>query len=131
MQAVHYTAWCLFCRPFKDFFADKQHTAGLFAQAVCDAGWRLSSKTVCEVASGFVFKFVPPSGHGFRSSLWAVAALLSDPREWLANKRPEDGHNAYTLTSRALSRHSWSAPSDDALATQLPVQFDVLSWLAG
>jgi hypothetical protein len=121
----------VFCRPVGDFFADKQHAAGMFAQAVCDAGWRLSSKAVCELASGFVFEFVPPSGHGFRSSLWAVAALLSDPREWLANQNPEEGQNAYTLTSRALSRHSWSAPFDNVLAAQLPAEFKVLSWLAG
>jgi hypothetical protein len=32
-----------YCRPIADFFAGKQQTADMCAEAVCSAGWRLDS----------------------------------------------------------------------------------------
>ena len=98
----------------------------MFAQAVCNTGWRLNSKAICELA-GCVFEFGTASGYGFRSSLWGFAALLSDPRPWVDDKLRANGKDAFTITSRSLSRHAWLALSDDALAAQLPAEFELLN----
>lgn len=76
-----------------------------------------------------MFEFGAASGYGFRSSLWGVAALLSDTRPWVADRLRANGKDAFTLTSRSLSRHAWLALSDDALAAQLPAEFELLDGL--
>jgi hypothetical protein len=101
----------------------------MIAEAVCQTGWCLSSKAACALASSWVYEFAPASGHGFRSTLWGVAALLSDPREWRGSWLKRDGRDALTGINRRVTWTTQLAMFDAALAAQLPAEFELLNWL--
>lgn len=66
-------------RPTADFFAGKQQTADMFAEAVCSAGWRLNSAAVKAVGLSLVLSVCGSEELSFQAYIWAYASILAQP----------------------------------------------------
>jgi hypothetical protein len=67
---------CVCCRPIEQFVAAKQQTAGIFAAAVCKAGWRLNCHAAAVVGGCRFNHLGPATCTNVRGILWGLAATL-------------------------------------------------------
>jgi hypothetical protein len=114
------------CRPIADFFAGKQQTADLFAEAVCRAGWRLNSAAGQAVVLSYVLSMCKSPDLGLQAYMWVSASILAQPdAPWmLCDKGTLD---LATVAQRAVPALAQRL-GDGAVAGSAPAFAEYIVW---
>lgn len=70
---------CFLCRSIAEFLAGKQQTADAFAEAVCEAGWRLDPTAARALVLSLVLSLCKSPDASLRAYMWASASMLAQP----------------------------------------------------
>lgn len=92
--------------------AAKQHTANVFAAAVCKAGWRLNSAAAAAVGRSRLNQLAPPSDTNMRSILWGLAATLVEECSAVQETYSPAMAYSHALTCKVAAMRSGQSASD-------------------
>lgn len=114
--------------------AAKRQTAAAFTEAVCRAGWSLTSQAAAALAASWVLTLCDAPDVRMRGNLWATASVLAHGfAAWQGEEgdMEADALPPGVLLPESAFQTAFLGQVDDSITSKLPRAFDLVDHLLG